>query len=221
MSRQKFEWAVQINSSGVEITLSGYFHADFIPSLKEKIENLLEDGHRFFMMNMNDLNIDYMSHFKDLQFFIELANGLQAKDGKIIFILPKEKRQQFKSVEHLLHFYSNQEEFRRSGWRERFKQTGVYLSRKTGIRLSVRFATVLSILIFGWMLTLVVLVQKQNVELDEKKASIVQLEKDQARILHQINLLQGRLEPFRQLGILSDSLDVLEQSIQKNDSPHK
>jgi len=79
------------------------------------------------------------------------------------------------------------------------------LTRKTGVRLSRPIALTLLITLFGWILTLMLIIYFQNQQIRRQEAELRSLSDWNRTAGAEIKELRERIKPLEQLGILKDT----------------
>lgn len=209
------------------VTLRGTFTAEQMPALREKLSSITEERKRTFL-----LNLDYCQ-FRDnsyLELFLDLLNQITAKDGRLALIFKREENwQMFRRWSNVFDIHPSLSDFSKSGWVERLRRSGVIFSRRTGVRLSMGMATVILVIVFGWILTLLSMVKYQEKELRVRERQIFVLEDKQRSLTRKLGDLRATLGPLKDLGILEaknpgqakDDLQAWVQYLEKLEKKRK
>lgn len=196
----------------VLITLRGTFTAEQIPALREKLTSFTEERKRTFLIDLNHCQFRDASY---LELFLDLLNQVQGRDSRLAFIFSNEENWQFfRRWSNVFEIHANLGDFSRSGLLDRLRRRGIFLSKRTGVRLSPSMAFILGILIFGWILTLLSVVRYQESEIRAREHSIALQEEKQRALLRDLQELRFAIGPLRDLGLLESSREVPKDSLQ-------
>lgn len=183
------------------ITLRGRFVAEQIPALREKLTSLTDVRNRTFLVSLENCRFEDSSY---LELFLDLVNQAQGRDSRIALIFGNEEHWNFfRRWSNIFEIHSSIHDFSRSGMVERLKRRGLIFSKRTGIRISSGMALVLSLLVLGWGLTLLSIVNQQEKELRKRETALIRLEQEQVRLQKDFKSLQARFTPLRDLGFLA------------------
>ena len=188
----------------VFLFLSGAFHKELIPQMREKFAVLLQDGNRRFMVNME--NVTYIDE-SVVQMFLQILNSVKAKGGELGLIFKNETlTRAFAPFLNLIPVYPDDSTAAPAGLLATLRRRGVLLSRKTGVRLSLPVAIFVLIVLCGWFATLLFIIRLQNRHLKEQQQELYELTTYKQHAIIEINRMQERLRPMEQLGILKDTI---------------
>ncbi|MBN1306343.1 MAG: STAS domain-containing protein [Chitinispirillaceae bacterium] len=184
--------------------LSGPFTQEQVPTVREKILTLIDDGSRSFVVDMEGVT------FIDPgvpQLFLQLLNTVKGKNGtfKLVFNNDCVSRA-FHPYRHLFSIFPDAELLRRGGLVYLLLKQRRFLLRKTGIRLSRPVAFFLLIVLCGWFLSLAFIIHLQNRHIREQQHELQELTEWETRSRLEIDNLRSRLQPLEQLGILRDTV---------------
>lgn len=188
----------------VFLFLSGAFHKELIPQMREKFAILLQDGNRRFMVNME--NVTYIDE-SVVQMFLQILNSVKAKGGELGLIFKNETlTRAFAPFFNLIPVYPDDSTAAPTGLLATLRRRGVLLSRKTGVRISRPVAIFVLIVLCGWFATLLFIIRLQNSHLKEQQQELYELTTYKQHAIIEINRMQERLRPMEQLGILKDTI---------------
>jgi|GEM_PF-419090 len=209
------------------ITLRGTFTAEQIPALREKLGSITEERRRTYLIDLEYCQFRDASY---LELFLDLLNQVQGREGRLAFIFNREENWKFfRRWSNVFEIHASLDDFSRSGFIEKLRRTGIALSKRTGLRLSTGMATVMGILIFGWILTLVSMVKFQEKEIRTREHQILMYEEKQRTLLRNLDELRAAVGPLKDLGLLEvktssrgkDSLQVWVDYLEKLENKRK
>jgi len=186
------------------IILSGPFNKEQAPSIRGKISGLLEDGNRYFIVDLDAITIIDAAV---VDMFLTIANDIRAKGGDLKLIFKNHPvSRAFNPYFHLLSIFPDAAAIDSGGFFERIMRRGRALTKKTGVRISLPVALFLLFALCGWFLTLMFIVNLQNNRIAEQKQELSELTQWKQRSTVELNALRERVRPLEQLGILRDTL---------------
>ncbi len=205
MKSRQLDISIETLNNDMLVVLEGLFFDEQIKSVKEKLESLIADGHKSFIVDLHHCEI----RSQDIAImFLEVLNNLKGRNGQLIFLMSTEKKMaHFSKWGNLFSVYATIQEYQNSGFVKNLKKTGIIYSKKTGMRLSPSVALILLVLIGGWLLTLISIIRFQEEGLSEQNKLIHQLEIQKDKMIKDITQLQLRLAPLKDLGLINDSLE--------------
>jgi anti-anti-sigma regulatory factor len=195
--------ALESRGHAIWWTLSGQFHNEQAPSIREKILALVGDGCRAFIIDM-----DKVTAVDDAvaPMFLGLLNTLKGKGGDMKFIFKNEAiRRAFQPYENLFSIFPDADSLsRENAVLDFLKKRGKAMTKKTGFRISRSVALFGLIVLCGWFLTLLYIINMQNqrIRLQQSELEELGLWKVTAEI-DMVNMKE-RLLPLEQLGIIKD-----------------
>lgn len=208
MKSQMLDMKIEFIDGGVRLTFEGIFFIDNWASLKEKLEAFSSDGIKLFFCHVENVE------FRDpelLQEFLDLHNDFSGRNARLIFIFNRKSvAKYFLPYRHILEIYPSYENFRKQGFVRALRKVGVAYSKKTGVRISPTTATLVLLLLAGWVLTLLSMIQSQTNELDQSEGLVQALTLEKESLSQEVKELERKIAPLRQLGLLQDSLDQVE-----------
>ncbi|HUI91363.1 MAG TPA: STAS domain-containing protein [Chitinivibrionales bacterium] len=183
--------------------LSGPFHQEQVPSMREKIAGLIDDGNRHLVIDLeNVIDIDESA----TQMFLSLLNMMRSKGGDIWFIFKNENvSKAFGPFKTIFPVYPDAQSLPAGGFLSSLRRSSRMLSRKTGIRLSRPIALTLLVTLFGWILTLMVIIYVQSQQIHRQETQIRTLTEWNSAAGAELKELRERIKPLEQLGVLKDS----------------
>lgn len=203
MRSEALDITIEGRKEAVWLFLSGPFHGEQVPSMREKIAGLIDDGNRRLVVDLeNVLDIDDSV----AQMFLSLLNLMRGKGGDILFIFRNEGvSKAFSPYRSIFSIYPDAQSLPAGGIFGNLRRRGRMLSRKTGIRLSRPVALTLLITLFGWILTLMFIIHQQNQRIRRQETETRALTEWNRSATAEIKELRDRIRPLEQLGILKDS----------------
>lgn len=211
----------------VLITLRGTFTAEQIPALREKLTSITEERKRTYLVDLEHCQFRDASY---LELFLDLLNQVTGRDGRLAFIFNREENWQFfRRWSNVFEIHASLDDFSRSGFIEKMRRRGIAFSKRTGVRLSTGMAIVLSLIVLGWILTLVSMVKFQETEIRTRERQILALEDKQRTLMRNLQDLRATVGPLKDLGILeaknpghpNDSLQAWVDYLEKLEKQRK
>ncbi|MCF0224691.1 MAG: hypothetical protein HUK20_10515 [Fibrobacter sp.] len=196
---------IQVESRGndVEISLSGSLgHAQFA-AVCEKLKMFVNGPGCFFFLNLQ--NVHFTSG-KYIDVFLELLNRVKAQKSALILIFDSDELYKyFAKYENIFEIYENRNAYKKSGTRKQLRQIGIHYGYRTGITLSPTVAVSIVALLFGWFVTLFIIVTTQGSDISDKRAQIIALQNQKERYIREIEKLESSIGPLRKLGVVQDT----------------
>ncbi|MDG5815478.1 STAS domain-containing protein [Chitinispirillales bacterium ANBcel5] len=184
------------------VTLSGPFNNEEVPSVREKIFKLIDDGSRSFVFDLE--RIDFIGD-KVVPFFVNLLNNLKGKKGELKLVFKNDLvHDSFLPYSNIFSIYSNSEFINKRELFYSLRRTGNTLNRKTGFRISKPLAVCMLIILGGWFFSLLYIINIQNQKIHEQQNELHELTHWKEEALIEINYLQERIRPLEQLGVLRE-----------------
>jgi anti-anti-sigma factor len=206
MRAEALDITIESRGPAVWLRLSGPFHNEQAPNIREKILSLLLDGNRNIIIHMEQVT------FVDTgvpAMLLELLNTVRGKEGEVHFVFRNEAvTRAFAPFRNLMSIYPDEQALLSGGFIAGIRRTTQVLFRRTGVRLSRPVAVFLLVILCGWFLTLVFTIHLQGRRIREQAAEIDQLTQWQKKAVLEIDQLTARLKPLEQLGLLPDSSSV-------------
>ena len=204
MKSEALEIQIEDWNGNTVLFLRGRFNNEQIPNIREKISDLLAGGDRSFIIDLT-----YVSEPDNAvpEFFLEVLNTVRGKQGELRIVYGRDEilslLQKFRNV---LELYPERKDLFSGGLMRRLQTRGIVLSRKTGMRISRPVAVLLLFALTGWILFLLTMLLIQNHQVARQKKELADLTEWRTKTLQQIQILQERLKPLEDLGIVTDSL---------------
>ncbi len=204
MLSEALDITIESRGDAVWIILSGPFNKEQVPQIKTKIEGFIRDGHRNIVVNLEEVT---SIHNAVAPMFLSLLNMMKGKDGDIKLIF---KNEVVSSVlapyKNIFSIYPDVKSLTSFTLLHKIRRRGLFLTKKTGIRLSVPVALFLLFILLGWFVSLGIIInmQKQQIAFQETKLRYYKQWKEKAE--KEIIELESRIKPMMQLGLLPDSL---------------
>jgi anti-anti-sigma factor len=202
MRSEALDITIQTRDRAMWLLLSGPFHAEQVPGMKEKIIGLIDDGNKKIIIDMEGVtDIDDSVP----QMFLSLLNLVRGKGGDILLIFRNETvTKAFSPLKSLVAIYPDAQSLPTGRLFSKLRRQSRVLTRKTGIRLSRPIAIVLLVTLSGWILTLFFIIHLQNQRIREQETEIRSAGEWKRNSSAEIKTLKERLRPLEQLGIIKD-----------------
>jgi anti-anti-sigma regulatory factor len=203
MRSEALDITIETRGRAMWLFLSGPFHAEQVPGMKEKIAGLIEDGTRKIIIDMERISdIDESVP----QMFLSLLNLVRGKGGDLWFIFKNETMTKtFLPFKSLFSIYPDAQSLPSGGLFSAIRRRSRVLTRKTGIRLSRPIAIVLSVTLSGWILTLFLIINIQHQRIRQQEIEIRSASEWKRNAALELKTLRERLRPLEQLGIVKDT----------------
>lgn len=138
-----------------------------------------------------------------VQVLLEFLSLLQGRGGTLSLLCTDPDALEFlRPYRNLFNVHPSLASLLRTGLAGGYKNKGFRWSRRTGVRLSAPLATILGVLILGWVTTLMVLVLWQYRMLDTEHAGLARLQAERDDAVHRVAELELRVKPLADLGLL-------------------
>jgi anti-anti-sigma factor len=202
MRSEALDITLESRGRALWLFLSGPFHHEQVPGMREKIAGLIDDGNRQLVIDLE--NVDDIDE-SATQMFLSLLNVMRGKGGDIWFIFKNENvSKAFSPFKSIFSIYPDAQSLPAGGFLSTLRRRSRVLARKTGIRLSRPIALTLLITLFGWILTLMFIIYIQSQQIHRQEAEIRALSESNRTAGTEIKELRERIKPLEQLGILKD-----------------
>ena len=206
MRSEALDITIESRGAVLWVFLSGPFHREQVPNIREKLAGLIEDGNRRLVIELEQVTeIDESAP----PMFLELLNLLRGKGGELRLVMRnKAVSSAFAAYRNIFAIYPDARalERRRLLW---LWQRGRYMLRRTGVRMPV--AAFILFVIVGWFLSLALVIYTQGRRIREQEQEIRELTVWKEQTLIELNELHERLRPMEQLGILEPSEETGER----------
>lgn len=203
MRSEALDITIESRGRAIWLFLSGPFHGEQVPSMREKIAGFIDDGNRHLVVDMeNVVDIDESA----TQMFLALLNSMRGKGGDIWFIFRNESvSRAFSPFRNIFSIYPDAQSLPEGGFLGNLRRRSRVLARKTGVRLSRPVALTLLITLFGWILTLMFIIHLQNQRIRRQETDMRALAEWNRTAAAEIKELHDRMKPLEQLGVLKDA----------------
>jgi hypothetical protein len=196
---------IQLETRGnsVWLTLSGEFHDEQASELREKFLPLVNDGCRSFIVDMEGIT---MIGDGVAPMFLALQSTLKGKDGDLKFIFKNDIMcKAFLPYFNLFSVFPDADSLSKNSTILDFlKRSGKALIRKTGFRISYPVALFGLVVLCGWFLTLLYIINIQNQRIQQQHAELQEFSQWKATAEINLEKMRDRLQPLEQLGIIKD-----------------
>lgn len=204
--RDLIDLVVEDAGDEVTVSLSGVFGIREFSHLKDKLEAIVNGPGIFFFLDLRRASFLDGSY---LMFFLDLLNTLKSRRATLVLIFFDDtNKNYFAPYASIFEIAESRTSFQKNGLMRRLRDVGVHYSKQTGIRITPLVAVVLGILLFGWFLTLLLIVISQNAELSERRERIASLEVEAERSLREIERLETSIGPLRNLGLVGNGEEL-------------
>jgi anti-anti-sigma factor len=182
------------------LILSGPFHREQVPNIREKIRGLLSDGNREFVIDLEQVTqVDESAP----PMILELLNTIRDKGGELRLVYRNRAvSEAFGSYRNIFPVFADAETLRRPGLLGFLHRSRRRMRRKTGVRLSVPVALFLLFILVGWFLSLALVIHWQGLRITEQERELRELTLWRNQTLIELTELQELLRPMEQLGIV-------------------
>jgi anti-anti-sigma regulatory factor len=194
---------LETRNNSVWLTLSGEFHNEQAPALRDKFLPLINDGCRSFTVDMERVTVigDGVAPM-----FLTLQSTLKGKDGDLKFIFKNDVVcRAFQPYFNLFSIFPDAESMSKgSPILDLLKRSGKALTRKTGFRISRPVALFSLVVLCGWFLSLLYIINMQNRRIQQQHTELMELGQWKAAAEIDLEKLRDRLQPLEQLGIINE-----------------
>ncbi|MFP4163609.1 MAG: STAS domain-containing protein [Chitinispirillaceae bacterium] len=193
---------LEYRDNAIWFYFAGQFTDEQVPSIKEKFYRLIEDGNRFFVVDME--KVDSIDD-SVIPMFLNLLNFLKGKGGELKLIFRNEVLlKAFQPYLNLFAIHPDADSLAKGTFLSLLKRKSRFYARKTGFRISRPVAIFMLVVLCGWFLTLLFTIHQQNGRIHEQQSEINRLTRWKQRTVLEMNQLEERIRPLEQLGILKD-----------------
>ncbi|MCQ2098612.1 MAG: hypothetical protein MJY87_11820 [Fibrobacter sp.] len=194
---------VESREQDVEIVLSGSLGFAQYSAVKEKLAMLLDGPGCFYFMNLQQV---HFTSDRYLELFLGLLNEAKARKAALVLIFDSEELYEyFSPYKNIFEIYENREAYKKSSKKKQLLQIGVHYGVRSGITVSPGVAIAFLLMMFGWIVTLFIILGGQGVELADKQAQIIALQNQKDRYIREIDKLESSIGPLRKLGVVQDT----------------
>lgn len=204
MLSEALDITIETRGDAIWLTLAGQFNKEQVPNIRTKIEGFIRDGHREIVVNLEGVT---SIHDSVAQMFLTLLNRIKGKSGDIKLIFKNDAvYETFSPYKNIFSIYPDAKSLKSSSFFHSIRRRGLFLTKKTGIRLSVPVAIFLLIILTGWFISLGIIISMQKLQIEDQEAEIRDFEQWKKVTEIEINDLRNRVKPMIQLGLVPDSL---------------
>ena len=197
---------ITIESRGdvIWLTLSGAFNKEQVPNIRSKIEGFIGDGHREIAIDLDGVNV---IHESVAPMFLSALNLIKGKHGDIKLVFKNETvTNAFSPYKNLFSIYPDPSSVTSTRFFHSIRRRGIFLTKKTGIRLSVPVALFLLFILTGWFLSLGIIINMQRNQISAQENEIRKVKHWKEKTSLELNELKSRIKPMKQLGLVLDSI---------------
>ncbi|MBD3315395.1 MAG: STAS domain-containing protein [Chitinivibrionales bacterium] len=204
MRSEALDITIESRGNTIWLFLSGPFHSEQVPNIREKIEGFIEDGHRALVV---DLEAVTEINEGVVPLFLDMLNMVKGKGGDLRLVFSNEAvSTAFARYRNLFAIFPNARAVYSHGFWNNIRRRGILLSRRTGVRLSRPVAVFLLFVLCGWFFSLALIIRIQNRLIRKQEEEIRTLITWKHENQIEIERLRERLRPLRQLGLLRDTI---------------
>lgn len=195
---------IESRGDTIWISLSGPFNKEQVPNIRSKIEGFIQDGHREFVVNLEGVTI---IHDTVAPMFLNLLNLIKGKDGDIKLIFKNEMvSNAFSIYKNIFTVFPDANNLYSKRIFHSIRRTGISLTKKTGIRLSVPVAIFLLFILTGWFISLGIIINMQKKQIIAQEVEIREFQQWEEKTTMELDELRNRIKPLKQLGLILDSI---------------
>jgi anti-anti-sigma regulatory factor len=206
MKSEALDITLVSRGSSIWLRLSGPFHGEQVPNIKEKITGLIDDGNRRLVINMENVS-DVADSVAPM--FLTLVNLIKGKGGDLKFVFKNEPvSKAFFPYRNLFSIYPDEPAMNAGGFFGVLRRRRSVLSKKTGVRMSRPVAFILLVSLGGWFLSLVFIILIQNQRIRHQETEVYNLSRWKQQAGAEVVRLRERIRPLDQLGILKDTAEA-------------
>lgn len=179
----------------VVMALSGPLDAPTVENLRERLKEMAQPDHPVVLDLLRVPSLDENA----ILALLSLQSDLKGKGTEIVLVATSpEVLERLAPYRHLFAVHPSVQSLLATG----FQSRGVRWSRRTGLRMAAPMAAFLSLLLAGWMTTLLLVVVWQFREMRSSSAELESLRSESAKEKRIIGDLEARLRPLDDLGLL-------------------
>ncbi len=204
MLSEALDITIESRGEAIWLILSGPFNKEQVPQIKTKIEGFIRDGHREIVVNLEAIT---SIHDSVVRMFLSLLNIMKGKSGDLKLIFKNDiVSGVFSPYKNIFTIYPDVKSIKGGTFLHSMRRRGLFLTRKTGLRLSVPIALFLLFILMGWFISLGVIINMQKTQLAFQETKIRYYKQFKEKAEREIIDLESRIKPMMQLGLLPDSL---------------
>jgi anti-anti-sigma factor len=194
---------IENRNNSMWLTLSGEFTDEQAPAFREKLLPLVNEGCRSFIVDMEGVTAigDGVAPM-----FLALLNTMKGRDGELKFIFTNDVMcRAFTPYFNLFSVFPDADSLSKgSTIIDLLKRSGKALTRKTGFRISHSVALFGLVVLCGWFLTLLYIINMQNQRIQQQHIELQELNQWKAAADIDMEKMRERLRPLEQLGIIKE-----------------
>ncbi|MBD3391359.1 MAG: hypothetical protein GF418_04865, partial [Chitinivibrionales bacterium] len=134
MRSEALDITIESRGNTIWLILSGPFHNEQVPNIREKISGIIDDGNRAIVVDLEGI-----TEVNDgvVPMFLGLLNVMKGKGGDLKLVFRNEAvTRAFAPYRHIFSVHPDAQSVAFNGFLSSMRRRAVLLSRKTGIRLS-------------------------------------------------------------------------------------
>lgn len=202
MRSEALDIVIESRGAAVWLSLSGPFHNEQVPNIREKITGLIADGNRQIT-----IDLEQVTEVGDavVPMFLGLASLIRGKDGDLRFIFKNAiVNAAFASYRNIFQIYPDATSVHRSSFFGAIRYRRLLMSRRTGIRLSRPVALFMLFVLLGWFISLAFIIWLQSDRIRTQAQELHDLSQWNKQAEISLGEMNERLKPMEQLGLLRD-----------------
>jgi anti-anti-sigma regulatory factor len=202
MRSEALDIIIESRGNAVWLLLSGPFHNEQVPNIREKITGLVTDGNRHLVLDMEQ-TVEVGDQVVPM--FLGVMSIIRGKGGDLKLVFKNEAvSKAFASHRNVFRIYPNAAAAQRGGFFDILRYRREVMSKKTGIRLSRPVAVFMIVVLCGWFLSLAIIIRLQSGRIKDQEKEIHELSQWNKQAEMELVELKDRLKPMVQLGLLKD-----------------
>jgi anti-anti-sigma regulatory factor len=202
MRSEALDIIIESRGNAVWLLLSGPFHNEQVPNIREKITGLVNDGNRHIVLDMEQ-TVEVGDQVVSM--FLGIMSLIRGKGGDLKLVFKNEAvSKAFASHRNVFRIYPNAAAAQRGGFFDILRYRRAVMSKKTGIRLSRPVAVFMIVVLCGWFLSLAIIIRLQSGRIKDQEKEIHELSQWNKQAEMELVELKDRLKPMVQLGLLKD-----------------
>jgi len=204
MLSEALDIIIESRGDTIWMTLSGPFNKEQVPNIRAKIEGFIQDGHRELVVNLEGVTI---IHDTVAPMFLNLLNLIKGKNGDIKLIFKNDAvSNAFSPYKNIFSVFPDANSIYSKRFFHSMRRTGISLTKKTGIRLSVPVAIFLLFILTGWFISLGIIINMQKKQIIAQETEIREFQQWEEKTSMELDELRNRIKPLKQLGLILDSI---------------
>ena len=206
MRSEALDITVESRGDNIWLRLSGPFNDEQVPNMREEITGLVNDGNRRIVCDLE--HVERMGE-PAVAMFVHLLNLVRGKGGELRLVFKNETiSRAFAPYRNIFAIFPDEAALLRGGLLGTIRYRHRLWNRRTGIRLSRPVALFLLVVLCGWFLSLALIISLQNQRIREQERELLELTQWREEAHIELHLLNERLRPMIQLGIVPDTAGV-------------